>query len=70
MRVDGAVVARVLGVVDALHQLGAREGAAGLAGQRGQQVELGGRQVDRRATPAHDPALQVDGQGPACSAPL
>ena len=58
--VDRPLVAVPVGAPDAVEQLLAREGEAGVAGQEGEQVELAGGQGHHLAAPAHLAAAQVD----------
>ena len=53
MGIDGPVVAGVSHVIDQVYELRPGEGAAGVAGQNGQQIELGGGEGYRFSTEGH-----------------
>src|SRR5712691_1631503 len=61
VRVDGAVEALTRLAAHGVEELRAREDAAGMPGQRGQELELRGREVDGGAFPRDAQARGVEG---------
>src|ERR1700709_2930826 len=55
MAVDGAIVRLGVGAARGVEQLGAGEDPAGVAGESGEDLELGGGEVDRLPPPAPRP---------------
>ncbi len=64
MGVDGALVALEVVAENLLHELHAGVHAAGVAGEGGEELELGGREVDLLALHHHLVAGDVDDQVP------
>ena len=74
MRVDCPVERLAFVSTDGIEQLGAREHAARLAGERRQELELGGREIDRGAVAVERQALGIEheiaeSQSRACGRP-